>query len=302
MSTATDLADLLRQALAAADPAVRLGAVTQLRRELDALETEAVGDGLRAGMSWREIGMALGVSKQAAHRRHAKDVDLEPAADANAATASGAEALATAAVRHAVRIARREALAAGCLELGTEHLLLGLLQCGDEATTALLRRLGVTVAAARGMAAPTVAIPLEDAARALDATRREGDEGDSAAGRVSDAGIDGRAADAGITGRAVDAATAPRGPSATQMGLSPLTRRVVSHALRETVERGVRSLSALDLLDALLCHDHGGAAQTLLALGISPVEVRREILRVVRVSDLAPSAPPRPGAPAAAQA
>ena len=265
MPATTDLADLLKQALAAADPAVRLGAITQLRRELDGLESDAAGDALRAGLSWREIGMALGISKQAAHRRHAKDVgDLEPAGSAAEAATTGADALASAAVRHAVRIARREALAAGCVELGTEHLLLGLLQCGDEATTALMRRLGVTAAAARGTSAPTVSMPLEDAAPAANAGRT--------------------------------------GSGAQQMGLSPLTRRVVSHALRETTQRGERSLSALDLLYALLRHDHGGAAQTLLGLGISPVEVRREILRVVRVSDLAPSAPPRPGAPAAAGA
>ena len=278
--SATDLADLLKQALAAADPAVRLGAITQLRRELDGLECEAVGDGLRAGMSWREIGMALGISKQAAHRRHAKDIsEIEPVAEAAEAAPAGADAIATAAVRHAVRMARREALAAGCAELGTEHLLLGLLQCGDEATTALLRRLGVTVAAARGMTTATVEMPLEDAVSA----------GQSAA-----------QAEAGGSQAGVGAAHT--GPGGTQIALSPLTRRVVSHALRETGERGSRTLSALDLLYALLRYDHGGAAQTLLGLGISPVEVRREILRVVRVSDLAPSAPPRPGAPAAAGA
>lgn len=52
------------------DPRVILESVTALRRELDALEPELISRALAAGASWSQIGRALGVSKQAAHREH----------------------------------------------------------------------------------------------------------------------------------------------------------------------------------------------------------------------------------------
>ncbi|MDE3130137.1 MAG: hypothetical protein KGL16_03215, partial [Acidobacteriota bacterium] len=67
------------------DPGVRLEALRELRRELDAIESELAAEAVRAGMSWREIGAAIGVSKQAAHRRHRDSV----ARIVNAADGSG---------------------------------------------------------------------------------------------------------------------------------------------------------------------------------------------------------------------
>lgn len=51
------------------DPASALAAVLQLRQLADDLEARAVHAALRAGWSWSQIAEALGVSKQAAHRR-----------------------------------------------------------------------------------------------------------------------------------------------------------------------------------------------------------------------------------------
>lgn len=51
------------------DPADALAAVVALRRYADALERKAVGAALRQGWTWSEIAQALGVSKQAAHKR-----------------------------------------------------------------------------------------------------------------------------------------------------------------------------------------------------------------------------------------
>lgn len=46
-----------------------LAAVLALRQSADELEAKAVQSALRQGWSWSQIAEALGVSKQAAHRR-----------------------------------------------------------------------------------------------------------------------------------------------------------------------------------------------------------------------------------------
>ena len=52
------------------DPAIGLRAVAALRALLERLETLHVDNARERGWSWQEIGRALGVSKQAAHRKH----------------------------------------------------------------------------------------------------------------------------------------------------------------------------------------------------------------------------------------
>lgn len=53
----------------ASEPAEALAAVVALRLMADRLELRAVQAALKQGWSWSEIAEALGVSKQAAHRR-----------------------------------------------------------------------------------------------------------------------------------------------------------------------------------------------------------------------------------------
>ena len=50
-------------------PAEALAAVVALRLMADRLEVRAVQEALKQGWSWSEVAEALGVSKQAAHRR-----------------------------------------------------------------------------------------------------------------------------------------------------------------------------------------------------------------------------------------
>ena len=52
------------------DPAVGLAAVASLRVLLESLEEIQVENARKLGWSWEEIGGALGVSKQAVHRKH----------------------------------------------------------------------------------------------------------------------------------------------------------------------------------------------------------------------------------------
>ena len=51
------------------DPEQALAAVVALRRLADSLERRAVISAMDQGWSWTMIAQALGVSKQAAHRR-----------------------------------------------------------------------------------------------------------------------------------------------------------------------------------------------------------------------------------------
>lgn len=53
------------------DPVTGLRAVTALRRLVERLEDLQVQSARSQGWSWAEIAAALGVSKQAVHRKHA---------------------------------------------------------------------------------------------------------------------------------------------------------------------------------------------------------------------------------------
>ena len=66
MTQATDLAN----ATASRDPAVGLAAVGSLRRLLESLESLQVANAREQGWSWQQIAEALGVSKQAVHKKH----------------------------------------------------------------------------------------------------------------------------------------------------------------------------------------------------------------------------------------
>ena len=56
------------------EPADGLAAVVALRRLADLLEAAQVERALREGWSWSEIAEALGVTRQAVHKKYAKRV------------------------------------------------------------------------------------------------------------------------------------------------------------------------------------------------------------------------------------
>ncbi len=66
MTEATKLA----AAAGSRDPRVGLGAVAALRRLLESLEALQVESAREQDWSWQEIAEALGVSKQAVHKKH----------------------------------------------------------------------------------------------------------------------------------------------------------------------------------------------------------------------------------------
>ena len=62
----------LVSAAAGDDPATGLAAVASLRRLLETLEALHVERAREQGWSWQAIGAQLGVSRQAAHKKHGR--------------------------------------------------------------------------------------------------------------------------------------------------------------------------------------------------------------------------------------
>jgi hypothetical protein len=149
------LRELLEHALRAGQPAAALRAMTALREELDAFERLQVARALDAGQSFGDVARAIGISRQAAHRRYR---DLAGVALPEDAEEPGDDRrlVVTSEARAAVTLAREEAGAMGSPAVGSEHLLLGIMRCRAPSTAAVLEMNGVTLADARRCAQPTL--------------------------------------------------------------------------------------------------------------------------------------------------
>lgn len=126
------------------DPETALRALTALRRELDATEPEIVQRALQAGASWSQIARALGVTKQAAHRKYRHLFD-----QAWGETPDGPRLAVSTEARRVIQLAREEAKRLGQPSVGTEHILLGILRCESSLAARALNAEGVTLEAAR---------------------------------------------------------------------------------------------------------------------------------------------------------
>ena len=113
--------------------AIALG--DELAAEADRVTDHFVGRARESGESWTSIGDRLGVSKQAARKRFADRVQSAFASQFRPR------------LRECLDQAQREAQADGSTEVGTHHLLAGLLAEGVAA--AILEKLGVTADAIR---------------------------------------------------------------------------------------------------------------------------------------------------------
>jgi len=152
------LCDLIQHAVHAEEPEASLRAVAALREDLVAFEEAQVARAFRRGASYRTIADALGISRQAAHRRYRDVVGAERSAPEANGDAADPETrmLVTSEARAAVKLAREEAAALGSGAVGTEHLLLGILRLGDPHAAAVLQQLGVELATARANAHGTL--------------------------------------------------------------------------------------------------------------------------------------------------
>ena len=148
MTAGTEPSELLATAARLEDPGEALGAVCDLRRHLDHLQAVHVENALRAGWSWSQVAGALGVTRQAAHRRYAR-AGREQLDEARDTSVPSGEFVLTGAARLAVHLGRQEAGAMRAPQLGTEHVLLGLLRTEVGSASRALRAAGVDPVAAR---------------------------------------------------------------------------------------------------------------------------------------------------------
>lgn len=236
MPSEPNLAALV-QRIAGESPGQRLELLAALRRQLDALEAEYVADAVRIGMPWSQIGCALGVSRQAAHKRHAATGSNDPGR-------KDSEVLVTESAWRAVRLARVEARRLGRAQVGTEHLLLGILCASEGRAYEALSSLGLTLELARQAAEPTLEVPLEGVGDPVPEHEEDTDPLQVA-------------------------------------GLSAVARSALEQSLREAVRRKDGYLGDEHLLVALLSDVQGGAARTLERLGVSPARARDEAERLM---------------------
>jgi hypothetical protein len=120
------IVNLLERALTLSEPTRSLATLTELRRELDALERVHVARALQAGESFAAVAKPLGISRQAAHRRY-RDLTTPPRRQTLSPEA-----------RAALLRAREEAGRRGSDSIDSTHLLL-----------AIARERGLVVDAAR---------------------------------------------------------------------------------------------------------------------------------------------------------
>jgi hypothetical protein len=134
---------LARAASRLGDPAAGLTAVRELRRRLDTLEAAHVDQAIEAGWSWRDVAKVLGVTKQAAHAKHARRARRRQEGLVVAGRA-----------RQAVARAKAEAGRLGAARVETDHLLLGLLLDDRGPAREALDDCGITADAVRSAAGP----------------------------------------------------------------------------------------------------------------------------------------------------
>ncbi|MGI5215240.1 Clp protease N-terminal domain-containing protein [Plantactinospora sp. CA-290183] len=136
------------------DAVLVAGYLTELA---DHLIGHFVDQARRSGASWTDTGQALGVTKQAAQKRF-----VARRSDQDEDVPAGVFARFTDRARNVVTKAREEALRTGATEVGTAHLLLGILHEPAGLASRAIEGLGVSADTVR---ARTVAIlpPPEEA-------------------------------------------------------------------------------------------------------------------------------------------
>jgi len=137
-----DLIEYVRRQHPEGDPLERLSDAVLVAEYLGELADHLIGhfvdQARRAGASWTEIGQSMGVTKQAVQKRF-----VARKSDQDESFPAGAFARFTDRARNVVIKAQEEARRAGNEQIGTEHLVLGLLHEPDGLAVRALEALGV---------------------------------------------------------------------------------------------------------------------------------------------------------------
>jgi ATP-dependent Clp protease ATP-binding subunit ClpA len=149
---------LAERASSAASPGEALRLMRELRAAIDAFERRQVARALTTGQSVAEVSRALGVTRQSAHRRFRGLI---------APGTHDGRPRPTPELRLVVEYARVEAQDLDAAAVGSEHLLLGSLRCGEHPAVAALDRLGVGYGPARDAARTVLAGSGTDVKRVL---------------------------------------------------------------------------------------------------------------------------------------
>jgi ATP-dependent Clp protease ATP-binding subunit ClpA len=237
--------------------------VSQLEDLNDALLEHFVSGCRREGKSWSEISAALGVSKQAVHKRFSGPIADRIISSTSAPTFERFTDRARTALKEATQAAR----ARGGTEVDAGDLLAGLLAVPEGLAAKVLVAMGVTadaVRAARPAAAtPPAAPPAPQAPPSAPATPPA---------EAATAGPD-SAAGARRPPFAPDAATALR------------------NALAEALELGHNYIGTEHILLGVMRDPDAPAAGLLSRLGASPAEARVRIAELLRGFTAGPVAP-----------
>jgi ATP-dependent Clp protease ATP-binding subunit ClpA len=160
--TLQQLIEIVRQDAGSSQPLDQLvtaaAAAAQLEETTDALLGHFVDRCRRDGRSWTEISNALGVTKQAVHKRFAPAV----AAHIAAATPSPTFERFTDRARHVVAASRQAATSLGAERVDSEHILLGLFAEPAGIAGRALAAMNVTEETVRSALASRPVLPRDD--------------------------------------------------------------------------------------------------------------------------------------------
>ncbi|HKD89787.1 MAG TPA: Clp protease N-terminal domain-containing protein [Streptosporangiaceae bacterium] len=265
--TLQELIETVRQDSSSDQPLDQLvaaaAAAAQLEETTDALLGYFVDRCRRDGRSWTEISAALGVTKQAVHKRFASAVATHIVAATQAPTFERF----TDRARHVMAESSQAAISLGDAFVGTEHVLLAL----------FTEPAGI---AGRTLAAMDVS---EDAVRG--AIRAAGDRAPGTA-EPSGQGVPSvPAGDAALAaaGAALAAAGAAGTPDAgTTPPFSGPAKRVLRDALAVALELGHNYIGTEHLLLALYRNSDSLAAQILTQAGASESTARAHVEDMLR--------------------
>ncbi len=273
--TLQELIDTVRQDAGTDDPVDQLvvasTTASTLEQTTDALLGHFVDRCRRAGRSWSEISAALGVTKQAVHKRFAGPLAVRLAATTDQPTFERF----TQRARNVLVAAQAAAEASGHWVVGTEHLLLGLYAEPEGIGGKVLLDMHVSRA------------HVETALRAADhaADRVAGDvTGEPAAEPTSPAdGSGGAAADAQDQPAAPAAQPAHSvDPAAGRRPLSPRARTALMNAVAAALELGHNYIGTEHILLGLYRDPDNLASRVLARLGADSAEVQARVAELLR--------------------